>query len=99
MATYMLFIREGEVVDQDALDQFRAAGGIRTELALKMNVKPLVVQGEMETFEGAAPDGMVLLEFPDKQSTLTWYLSEEVQERVKLLLKSAPHRCIMVQGV
>lgn len=96
MATYMIFIREGEIVDPEAMAEYQAAN--RSEPPPE-GLKPLVVYGAMETFEGEPAEGVVVLEFPDTQSARDWYHSDSYQERAKLRLKAAPYRCIMVEGI
>lgn len=97
MATYMIFIREGEIVDQAAMEAYRQANRSGGSAATAM--KPLVVYGAHETLEGEAADGVVLLEFPDSESAKAWYYSPEYQERAKLRQKAAPYRCLMVEGL
>ena len=97
MATYMIFIREGEIVDQAAMDAYRQ--GNRSGGAAAAAMKPLVVYGALETLEGKAADGVVVLEFPDSESAKAWYTSPEYQERAKLRQKAALYRCLMVEGL
>ena len=96
MATYMIFIREGEIVDAEAMAAYQSgnrSGGAPAGL------KPLVVYGEMESLEGKPADGVVILEFPDRDTAKAWYHSPEYQERAALRQKAAPYRCIMVEGL
>lgn len=96
MATYMIFIREGEVLDHDAMKAYQsgnAAGSV------PQGMKPLVVYGALEAFEGDAPDGVVILQFPDAAAAKAWYFSPEYQERAKLRQQAAPYRAIMVEGL
>ncbi|MCB2076298.1 MAG: DUF1330 domain-containing protein [Novosphingobium sp.] len=98
MAAYMVFIREGEVVDPEAMAQYQAGN---RGAPPSPDMKPLVVYGEMEIVEGEGPDGMgmVILEFPDKQAAKDWYYSDSYQERAKLRLKGAPYRSFIVEGL
>lgn len=95
MATYMIFIREGEVVDHEAMKTYQAGNRGTPPLP---GMKPLVVYGKMETVEGEAPDGVVVLEFPDTETAKAWYYSPEYQERAKLRQQAAPYRAIIVEG-
>jgi len=97
LATYMIFIREGEIVDQAAMEAYRQ--GNRSGGASGTTMRPLVVYGALETLEGEAADGVVVLEFPDSESAKAWYYSPEYQERAKLRQKAAPYRCLMVEGL
>lgn len=93
----MIFIREGEIVDQEAMEAYRS--GNRGGGAAATGMKPLVVYGALETLEGEAADGVVVLEFPDRESAKSWYYSPDYQERAKLRQQAAPYRCLMVEGI
>ena len=97
LATYMIFIREGEIADPAAMEAYRQ--GNRSGGASASSMKPLVVYGALETLEGRAAEGVVVLEFPDSESAKAWYYSPEYQERAKLRQKAAPYRCLMVEGL
>jgi uncharacterized protein (DUF1330 family) len=90
----MLFIREGEIVDHEAMAAYQSGnrGGAVP------GMRPLVVYGAMECFEGEAADGVVLLEFPDTAAAKTWYFGD-YQERAKLRQKAAPYRCMLLEGL
>jgi uncharacterized protein (DUF1330 family) len=92
----MIFIREGEIVDAEAMAAYQS--GNRSGVT-PSGLKPLVVYGAMESLEGEPADGVVVLEFPDRDTAKTWYHSPEYQERAKLRQKAAPYRCIMVEGL
>ena len=96
MAVYMIFIREGEVVDAEAMAAYKAgnSGGGGAQIS----VKPLVVYGAMEALEGESPDGVVILEFPDREAAKAWYYSPEYQARIPFRQKAAPYRAFMVDG-
>lgn len=96
MATYMIFIREGEIVDPEAMAAYQASNRSGQPPA---GMRPLVVYGAMETLEGEAADGVVVLEFADSDAAKAWYHSPEYQERALLRQKAAPYRCIMVEGL
>ena len=96
MPTYMVFIREGEIVDAAAMAAYKAAGSGDPP---RPGMRPLVVYGELETVEGDPADGMVILEFPDKDAAKAWYYSPAYQERLKLRQKGAPYRAFMVEGL
>lgn len=95
MPTYLVFLREGPVVDEAAMAAYKAGnrGG-----APVPGIKPLVVYGAMETLEGEGAEGMVILEFPDKAAARAWYDNPEYQERAKLRQQAAPYRAFMVEG-
>ena len=92
MAAYAIFIREGEIVDQEAMDAYRS-GGVRHP-----DMTPLVIYGDMETIEGEAADGIVILQFPDMATAREWYFGE-YNEKAKLRQKAAPYRGFLVEGL
>ncbi len=93
----MIFIREGAIVDHEALAAYQS--GNRGAKVAASAMKPLVVYGELETLEGDPADGVVVLQFPDRDAAKAWYFSPEYQEKVKLRQKAAPYRCLMVEGL
>lgn len=95
MAAYMIFIREGEIVDPEAMAAYQAGnrGGAVPGL------KPLAVYGALETVEGEAADGVVILEFPDREAAKAWYHGPEYQARAQLRQKAAPYRAMIVEGL
>jgi uncharacterized protein (DUF1330 family) len=90
---YVVFIREGEITDPEAMAAYKAAGG-----APAAGVKPLTVYGAMVTIEGEPADGMVILEFPSVQAARDWY-NGDYGERAKLRQKAAPYRGFIVEGL
>jgi uncharacterized protein (DUF1330 family) len=92
----MIFIREGEIVDPEAMAAYQSGN---RSAPPGSGLKPLAVYGAMETFEGEPAEGVVMLEFPDAEAAKAWYFSPEYQERAKLRQKAAPYRCIMVEGL
>jgi len=62
MAAYMIFIREQPIHDEAAMGEYRR---LNKDSASGHALQPLVVYGNVEALEGAAPDGIVLLKFPD----------------------------------
>lgn len=95
MAAYVVFIREGTVVDQASMDAYLGGGGGARPPA---HMKALTVYGAMETIEGEAADGIVILEFPDVGAARDWY-NGEYFERAKLRQKAAPYRGFIVEGL
>lgn len=94
MPAYAIFIREGEIVDHEAMAAYQTGQAPPADLGMK----PLAVYGEMELLEGNAPDGVVILEFPDRQKAHEWYHGE-YKERAKLRQKAAPYRAFIVDGL
>lgn len=96
MSVYMLFIREKPIHDQAEMDTYSR---INREGPRDPNMKPLVVYGAMEALEGTAPDGIVLLQFPNAEAAKAWYNSPTYQAAMQHRLKGADYRVMMVQGL
>lgn len=96
MAVYMLFIREGAIRDQSQIDQYSR---MNRESPRDPKLKPLVVYGAIEPVEGAAPDGMVILQFPTVEDAKAWYNSPSYQAALAHRQKGADYRAFIVQGL
>lgn len=96
MAVYMLFIREGAIRDQSEMTQYSR---MNRESPRDPKVKPLVVYGAIEPVEGAAPDGMVMLQFPTVEDAKAWYNSPSYQAALPHRQKGADYRAFIVQGL
>ena len=94
MAAYAIFIREGDIVDPEAMAAYQSGN---SSAPPDSGLKPLVVYGAMEWLEGEPADGIVILEFPDMQKARDWYYGD-YQERAKLRQKAAPYRAVLVEG-
>jgi uncharacterized protein (DUF1330 family) len=94
-AAYVVFLREGEITDPEAMAAYRegTAGS-----APNPEMKVRAVYGAMETIEGDAADGIVILEFPSMQAARDWYYGE-YNERAKLRQKAAPYRGFIIEGI
>ncbi len=95
MSAYLLFIREGSVTDADAMAEYQAHN---RSTPAPIPTKPLIVYGSIEALEGDAPEGMVLLEFPDTAAARAWYESSEYQAAIPLRKKAAEYRAMLVEG-
>lgn len=96
MPAYMLFIREEPIRDPAAMAEYQ-----RLNQASPRNpdLKPLVIYGKMEVLEGKAPDGMIILQFPDTAAAKAWYHSPAYQEAMQHRLRGADYRAILVEGL
>ncbi|MDR2858217.1 MAG: DUF1330 domain-containing protein [Novosphingobium sp.] len=92
---YVVFIREGEIVDPEAMAAYKNAG---TGSPPDPNVKPRALYGALETIEGEAADGIVIIEFPSMQAARDWYYGD-YHERARLRQKAAPYRGFIVEGL
>jgi uncharacterized protein (DUF1330 family) len=96
MPVYMLFIREGAIRDQSEMDQYSR---MNRQSPPDPKLKPLVVYGAIESVEGAAPDGMVMLQFPTVEDAKAWYNSPGYQAAIPHRMKGADYRAFIVQGL
>ncbi len=100
MPAYMIFTREGAIHDQAAMDEYsRRNQQHAASFVSDFQFKPLVVYGALETLEGEAPDGVVVLQFPSKELAKAWYNSPTYQDALQYRLKGANYRAIIVEGL
>ena len=96
MPAFMIFTREGEIFNQMEMDAYSKSNRENTR---DFKMKPLVIYGNMETLEGEAPDGVVMLEFPTVEDAKAWYFSPGYQAAAQHRKKGANYRVILVEGV
>jgi len=96
MAAFMIFLREGEVFNAQEMEAYRASNQANKQ---DFKLQPLVVYGNFETLEGAAPDGVVLLQFPTVEDAKTWYYSPAYQAALQHRMRAANYRVILVEGL
>jgi uncharacterized protein (DUF1330 family) len=92
----MIFTREGEIFNQMEMDAYTKSNRENTQ---DFKMKPLVIYGNLETLEGEAPEGVVVLEFPTVEDAKTWYFSPGYQAAMEHRKKGADYRVILVEGV
>lgn len=95
MATYIVFTRE-ITRDQRELDTYQASVA---ETFSGHPIKVLAAYGPQQVLEGVAPEGVVIVEFPDTPSARAWYDSEEYQAIAKHRFKGASYRAVLVEGL
>jgi uncharacterized protein (DUF1330 family) len=95
MSAYIVFIKERE---HDAAVMATYSGLAGPSLG-GHPAKPLVVYGAIETLEGPAAEGCVMIEFPDMDAARAWYNSEAYQEARKLRFQAADYRVFITQGI
>ncbi len=96
MSAYVVFIREGEVTDADAMRKYQEGNRSGTP---NPDMKVHTVYGAHDVIEGADCDGIVILEFPDKEAAREWYYSEDYQSRAQFRMAAAPYRGFIVEGM
>lgn len=95
MTAYVVFIREG-ISDQAEMDQYNAKAGASTA---GHALTPLAFYGAHEAWEGAASEGLVILQFPDMDAARGWYDSPAYQAAKVHRLKGANYRVLVTEGV
>jgi uncharacterized protein (DUF1330 family) len=95
MATYIVFTRES-TQDQTELDAYMEKVGASFA---GHPIKVLAAYGPQQVLEGPAPEGVVIVEFPDNASAHAWYDGPEYQTVVQHRFKGATYRAVLVEGV
>jgi uncharacterized protein (DUF1330 family) len=95
MSTYIVFTRES-TQDQSELDTYnREVGKTFAGHPLKI----LAAYGPQQVLEGSAPEGVVIVEFPDTAAARAWYDGPAYQAVVQHRFKGASYRAVLVEGV
>lgn len=95
MSYYLVFTKE-KTTDQNELDQYFAQAGSTIE---GHPANPIVFYGQQENLEGEGPEGIVIIEFPDRESALGWYNSEDYKRVREHRFRGASYRGSLVKGV
>ena len=95
MSTYIVFTRES-TQDQSELDTYNSEVG---KTFAGHPIKILAAYGPQQVLEGSAPEGVVIVEFPDTASARAWYDSPAYQAVVQHRFKRASYRAVLVEGV
>ncbi len=61
--------------------------------------KVIVANGKLTPVEGEAPDGVVIIEFPDVAAAKAWYESDAYQAVVGERLAATAGRAVIVEGL
>jgi uncharacterized protein (DUF1330 family) len=100
MPAYMIFLREDAVTDPAALQTYSAMNRQNASVFIEQyGIKPLAVYGATEAFEGEAPDGVILLEFPSVEDARAWYGSPEYQAALVHRKRGANYRALLIEGL
>lgn len=96
MPAYLINIRKSPIRDADAMAEYQ-----RRTRAMKGDFKmtPKVIYGVVEGLEGAAPDGVVMLEFPTMADAQSWYNNEDYQAAIPYRQKAADYEMFIVEGL
>jgi uncharacterized protein (DUF1330 family) len=95
MVAYIVFTRE-RTRDQAELDTYsqKVPASLRGHA-----VTTRAFYGRQEVLEGAAVEGVVILEFPTFDEAKAWYDSPAYREVREHRYKGADYRAVIVQGV
>ncbi len=96
MPAYVLCIRENPPHDSAELATYSR---MNREAPHDPKLTPLVFYGATEALEGAAPDGIVVLQFPTVDDARAWYNSPNYQAAIPHRKKGADYRIMIVQGL
>ena len=96
MAVYALFIREGKIRDEAAMQLYSQTARAASNPDLGM--QPLSMYGAITPLEGEPADGVVLLKFPDMGAAKAWYFSDGYQAAVPHRQNGADYRVMFVEG-
>jgi uncharacterized protein (DUF1330 family) len=95
MPAYMIFMRETPLRELAEYKEYQRLG---RENPFKPKLTPLAVYGAIEAVEGAAPEGVIVLQFPTVADAKEWYNSPGYQRALPHRLKAADWRSFIVEG-
>lgn len=96
MSAYLFAIRKEPVKDPEAMAEYQR----RTrEIKTKFDMIPRIIYGDIQSLEGNAPDGVILLEFPTIEEARAWYETREYQDAVPFRQQAADYDMYIVQGM
>jgi len=95
MTAYVVMIRE-RMRDEEAFTRY---GKLAREARGEHDLTPLAFYGPVETLEGAAVDGAVILSFPDMAAARAWYDSPAYAQARKHRFAGADYRVMLVEGL
>jgi uncharacterized protein (DUF1330 family) len=95
MATYIVFTKES-TQDQSELNIYQSK--VRKTFE-RHPIKLLAAYGPPEALEGAAPEGVAIVEFPNTTAAREWYDGSAYQAIVQHRFKGASYRVVLVEGV
>lgn len=93
MATYIVFTRE-ETLDQTELDAYqrKVRGTFEGH-----SIKVLAAYGQQQVLEGPAPEGIVIVEFPNTTAARAWYDGPTYQAIARHRFKGGNFRAVLVK--
>lgn len=94
MSTYIVLTKD-LTLDQGELDLYQSM--VRQTFE-GHPVEVLTAYGQQQTLEGAAPEGLVILEFPTTAAARDWYDSDAYQAAARHRFEGARYRVVLVEG-
>lgn len=95
MPVFAIFIRDR----MHDLEEFKTYSQKSALARAGHTMKAHVFYGAVRVLEGPDVDGVVVVEFPDREAAMAWYESPAYQEARKHRLKAADYRVILVDGL
>lgn len=95
MSTYIVFTRE-KTLNQKEMDTYFSLVG---ETFKGHPIKPVVAYGAQQHLEGNEPEGIVIVEFPDRSAALAWYDGNAYRKVREHRFLGAQYRATIVEGV
>lgn len=95
MSAYLIVFRETPVIDPEAIAEYSRRNQENAgQSQADFGIQPVVVYGQFESLEGAAPDGVAMLRFPTLDDARGWYHSKAYQDAIPLRQKAAKWRVV-----
>ena len=94
MTAYVIY--EADITDPEQYEQYKTRAAPSVTAA---GGRYIARGGTVESFEGAAPARVVVLEFPTFDAATAWYHSDEYAEAKSLRAAAATARMFLVDGV
>ena len=89
-------IAEIQVTDPVAYDEYRP---LAAASVARLGGRFIVRGGKVDLLEGEPqPERIVVIEFPDRDTALRWYRSEEYQTALKIRQAASHGRVLLVEG-
>jgi uncharacterized protein (DUF1330 family) len=95
VSAYVVFVRE-RLKDPELYKEYSAKA---RPAGAGHPLQPLAYYGEIETLEGDAAEGVVILRFPNVEAARAWYHSEGYQEAKAIRERAADCRAFLTQGL
>ena len=95
LTAYVVVIQE-KVHDPEQIAAYSEKAGASLE---GRPVTPLALYGKLDVLEGPAPQGAVLLQFPDMASARAWYDSADYQAARDHRLQGDIYRFFIIEGL